>query len=187
AATRKRELQTALDSARVAKEQAERAHKLKSDFLSMVSHELRTPLSTLVFQFEYLERSPGEPLPPRYVKALPRMVAAARRLSEMVTSLLEYARLQSQKLPLERAPVDLGALAQALVEELVPHATEKGLTLRLAGGSRGPVVIDTDARLLRIVLSHLLTNAIKFTDAGEVVLGIEKTEDRARVSVGDTG
>jgi signal transduction histidine kinase len=183
---RKRELQTALDTVRVAKEHAERASKFKSDFLNMVSHELRTPLSTLVFQLDVMEKNEKDPLTQHQRTALRRMTTAVGRLSQMVTSLLDYARLEAGKLEIERSRVNVRELAGEVVEELRPQATQKGLGLRLVSATGDPIV-ETDARLLRVAITNLVGNAVKFTDKGEVVVTVEPSEAGARVAVRDTG
>ena len=185
-ATRRRELQDALDDARIAKDHAEQASRVKSDFLSMVSHELRTPLSTLVFQLDVLDKKRAGEVSPANEKALRRMVAAAGRLSQMVTSILEYARLEHGRIDVESGPVDLGDLAREVVEELEPQASQRSIDLKLGGSARGPVV-QSDARLLRLALTNLVANAVKFTEEGEVVVTVERSGDSSRLAVRDTG
>ena len=184
--SRKRELQSALETLRVARDHAERASQLKSNFLNLVSHELKTPLSALVLQLQSLERSSGEALPPRQMKAVKRMQASTARLTGLIESLLEYARIEAGRLPRKVEQVDLAALAREVVEELRPQAEQKHLALRLSVAHDLPR-LETDPRLLRVVIANLVANAIKFTEKGSVGVDVARVEASSVVRVEDTG
>jgi PAS domain S-box-containing protein len=184
-ARRRREVQTALEAMRFAREQAERASAQKTSLLRLASHELRTPLSALVLQVDRLRRDAAE-LSPHHRDAVGRMRSAIKRLSALVESLLEHARIEAGRMTLEPEPVDPARVAADVVEELRPQALSKGLTL-----SAPPVGsvshLETDPRLFRLVLLNLVSNAIKFTWEGSVGVGISATPDQHRIAVTDTG
>jgi signal transduction histidine kinase len=182
-AQHKRYLDGALGSMRAARAQAERANQFKSDFLSLISHELRTPLNALNLQIERLRRG-RESLSPKQSQLVDRAVRTVLRLGDLIDSLLEYSRIEQDRLVVIPQDVDLGELAGDIVEEMASVAEQKGLALRLAGPSN--IVTRTDPRLLRLVLVNLVGNAVKFTDQGSVEVEVADREG-PRVRVRDTG
>ncbi len=182
---RKRELETALDAMRFAREQADRASAQKTSLLRLVSHELRTPLAAILLQVDRLRRDAAE-LSPAHRDAVARMRSATQRLTGLVESLLEFARMESGRVTLEPETVDPARIAGEALEELRPHAAAKGLAV--AGPAPGSVaLLETDPRLLRLVLLNLVSNAIKFTEAGSVSLSITAADGEHRFAVKDTG
>jgi PAS domain S-box-containing protein len=183
-AGRKRELEAALEAARAARDDAERASRAKSDFLALVSHELRTPLTALRFQLERLAREPGAG--ERQRKSVPRLLDASQRLELLVDSLLEHARAVSGRVALRLEQVDLRRVASDAVEELRPVAEAKGLAMRVdVPPELAP--LDTDPRLVRVVLSNLVANAVKFTETGTISVSVSSATGEQRVTVVDTG
>jgi signal transduction histidine kinase len=184
-ARRRREVQTALDAMRFAREQADRASAQKTTLMRLVSHELRTPISALVLQVERLRRDANQ-LSPYHRDAVGRMRSATTRLAGLVESLLEYSRIEAGRMRLEPEPLDAARIAADVVEELRPQAAQKGLALSSSppgAASR----LETDARLLRLVLLNLVQNGIKFTDAGSVTVKVEEADGVHRLAVSDTG
>jgi signal transduction histidine kinase len=182
---RKRELETALDAMRFAREQADRASAQKTGLLRLVSHELRTPLSAVLLQVDRLRRDAAH-LSPAHRDAVARMRSATQRLTTLVESLLEFARMESGRVTLEPEVLDPARVAGEALEELRPHAQAKGLEVT------GPVPgssahLETDARLLRLVLLNLISNAIKFTEAGSITVSVEAAGGVHRFGVRDTG
>jgi signal transduction histidine kinase len=178
----KRELQTAVTSMRVAREHAERATKLKSSFLSMVSHELRTPLASLMLQIERMQL--GEPLPPDKRDLMRRMSSSAARLSGLIEGLLRYAQVESG-LSSKRERIELGPLIRGVIDELAPHAEQKGLALSLKDGAASP--LESDPELIRLIALNLVQNAIKFTERGSVTVSLDHHDGAYRITVADTG
>jgi PAS domain S-box-containing protein len=181
---RKRALATALEAMRLAREEAERANAVKGSFLSLVSHELRTPLTVIQLELSRLERA-GEALTEAQRTRLGRVHASTRRLLGLVESLLDYTQLDTGRLKVELAPVDVSELLAGVLEELAPRAEAKGLALSqaLAPGA----CVRSDARLLRLVALNLLDNAIKFTDAGRVEVQLSAGDGVLQLAVTDTG
>jgi signal transduction histidine kinase len=182
---RKRELETALDAMRFAREQADRVSAQKTSLLRLVSHELRTPLSAVLLQVDRLRRDAAE-LSPAHRDAVARMRSATQRLAGLVESLLEFARMESGRVTLDPELLDPARIAGEALEELRAQAEPKGLSL--SAPPQGTVAhLETDARLLRLVLLNLLSNGIKFTEAGSVSVAISAADGEHRIAVRDTG
>jgi PAS domain S-box-containing protein len=181
---RKRDLEAALDAAGEARDEATRASRVKSDFLALVSHELRTPLAAMDLA---VSRLASDPQPSeRHRTALPRLAAANRRLTALVEALLEHSRIASGRAAPRREPVDAGRLVDETAWELRPLAEEKGLWLRVeVPGGLAPV--ETDPALLRVVVSNLIGNAVKFTTSGGVQVTVSASARELAIAVGDTG
>lgn len=175
---RARELQSALSTARVAREQAERASQVKSNFLRLVSHELRTPLTVITLQLERLRGDTN-------AKSLQRIERAADRLSDLIDQLLQRARIESGKLSLDAESFDLAQLLCESIEDHRAFADEKELELRLDAPSQLPV--HSDRNLLRLVANNLVSNALKFTEQGRVVVAAGSCDSGFWLSVSDTG
>ena len=182
-ALKHRQLQTALESAEVAREQAERASQVKSHFLGMVSHELRTPLSTIQLTAQLLARaSPTSALPDPRIERLTR---AARQMSALVEGLLEYIRMESAKVTARLESTDLAALARDVVEA---HADSVPSQVRLVlEPPQDLPPLLTDARLLRVVMSNLVSNALKFTTQGSVTVRLDHPPGWHLFEVTDSG
>lgn len=170
---------------RVAREHAERASQLKSDFLSLVSHELKTPLASLKLQLERLRLSPEE-LPETTAKLVGRMFNSADRLQALIEGLLQYARLEAGRMRTNPSRFDARELTEAVVQELEPHAREKGLDL-VAEIPQAPAEVTTDRDLTYLVLVNLVVNALKFTREGHVKVLVAPNDDGLQVEVSDTG
>lgn len=180
----------ARETAQEGRRLAEEADRLKSRFLSMVSHELRTPLVLLVGLSEMLLRErTGDrrpPLPEPYRQDLARIHVSAQQLDSLVRDVLDLARSQTGQLRLIKAPLDMGQILRpvALIGEQMARA--KGLEWQAFIPDGLPLVYG-DASRLRQVTLNLVTNAVKFTESGRVVLTAEANDAGVTVSVSDTG
>jgi signal transduction histidine kinase len=183
---RKRELQGALEAMRAARDHAEQASQVKNNFLGMVSHELRTPLTVITTYLQMLEMERGGALVPRQREIVRKMLLASRRLLSLIESLLEFARIQSGRLAIRVEPVDLATLAAETVEELQPQAQRKQLTVRLLPAPELPP-LQSDPRLVRLILSNLVDNALKYTEHGAVEVSLGHADGAHRLAVRDTG
>jgi signal transduction histidine kinase len=183
-AGRKRDLEAALGAARIARDEADRASRIKGDFMALVSHELRTPLAALHLQVDRLSGDPQAS--ERSRTALPRLASAARRLTALVEALLEHSRVASGRLAPQREPVALGRLVEEVAWELRPLAEEKGLWLRVEVPPDLPH-IETDAALARVVVTNLLGNALKFTSRGGVTATVSAGPRDQSLAIADTG
>ena len=115
-----------------------------------------------------------------------RISASSVRLLGLIESLLEYAHIETGRLVVQRERVDVPALVQEVVSEMAPQAAEKGLELRVAPAGPLPAV-ESDPRLIRLIVANLVGNAIKFTMRGAVDLSCSHQGDVHRLSVRDSG
>jgi signal transduction histidine kinase len=183
----KRDLKSALDSAREARQHAEQASRAKSDFLSLVSHELRTPLTSIQLQLERLRRGVTGMVSHEQLQAMEKIARSSARLLDLLDALLEFGRTESGRLEVALADVDVAAVAREAIDELRPRAEQKGIALNLTL-REGPLSVQTDARLMRLIIVNLLDNAIKYTEEGSIELRIEPREEGGlRLRVSDTG
>jgi len=177
----------ALSDARIA---AETANAAKSQFLSHMSHELRTPLNAVIGYSYWLSRGA---LDPRQRTAVDAIRSSGEHLLAVITDILDLAKIEAGKLDLQPTAFDLAACLAELDQMFRLRAEEKDLAFAVALAPEVPTTIVADPKRLRQVLINLLGNAIKFTDAGHVTLGVERLDDgagqtaRLRFTVEDTG
>ena len=185
-AERKRRLESLLASLSDALEHAEVASRFKTSLLRLVSHELRTPLGALQLQLERLSGEHRGPLNEAQQQLIVRMRRSLTRLTDMIESLLEYARIESGRLEPFVERFDLRDLAQSVVDDFAPQADAKGLGFWLEAKD-GNADFESDARLVRLVLVNLVANALKFTEQGQVVVSVELTSEACLLRVQDSG
>lgn len=183
---RERELHSATESTRVARQLAERAREFRRDFMGVVSHELRGPVTAIELLIERMQRDRESPPTPRQEALIRRMFAAVARLTAIIESLLQHALIQSGRLTTQIAAFDARAVAEAVLEELSPYAESKGLELRLSAASGLPA-LTSDPVLVRLVLLNLVGNAIKFTERGIVEVSLDCNAGVHRLIVKDSG
>jgi two-component system CheB/CheR fusion protein len=159
--------------------------RAKSDFLAVLSHELRNPLNAIRGWVTLLQRPDLKPENVRQGIAV--IDRQSRAQAELIGDLLDVQRLNSGKVRLETAPVDLANVVHAAVEAIVPSATEKGIrVVRVL--PEGETVVLGDANRLQQVIWNLLSNSLKFTPArGEIRLELRRAGAQAEVRLNDTG
>ncbi|HEV8244457.1 MAG TPA: HAMP domain-containing sensor histidine kinase, partial [Polyangiaceae bacterium] len=174
-----------LEAMRLARDQAEKANRVKSTFLRMVSHELRTPLAAIQLQLDRLARSAAE-LPTKQRDLLLRCHASTRRLTRLVDSVLEYTRIEGGRIEISRRSFNPSEVAAEILAIAQPHADQKGIGLNLHATGELPQV-ETDPRLVRLVLLNLVENAVKFTERGGVDVTIDVVANHLKLCVQDSG
>lgn len=174
----------ALELAQERQHWAEQASLAKTRFLASIGHEIRTPMAGLLGMNALLLDSPLDPRQRHYARSVQQ---AGDHMLTLVNDLLDLSRIEAGKLLLEPAPLDLAALADALIDEVAAAAEAKGLRLsvRIEPGTRRAVLAD-GKRLTQILL-NFLNNAIKFTPDGWVRLCIEDDGDATCFRVEDNG
>ncbi len=174
---------------RFAKDAAEQAAKVKSDFLARMSHEIRTPMNgVLGLTHLALENSP----PPRQKMYLEKIQASARILLGVINDILDFSKMESGKFHLERARFSFSGMLSTVVDLFQGQAEAKNLRFVLDKDEGiSSFVIGDELRLSQVLL-NLCSNAIKFTEQGEVILRIhiaDQSADTVRLSfsVTDSG
>ena len=173
-----------------AREDAERASRSKTQFLTMISHELRTPMNAVLGYTDLLAGEVDGPISALQRDHLGRVRASGKHLLGLIEELLGYARVEGGG---DVPRPETARLADVVEESLVlvrPMADEKGLRFRVE--TQGELVeLHTDPGKLRQILVNLLANAVKFTDAGDVAVRFhgegEDGDARVFVEVTDTG
>ena len=163
---------------------AQTASRVKTEFLETMSHEIRTPLNGVLGMAQAMDR---DTLSAKQRARLATIHQSGATLLDVINAVLDISRIEAGKMEVVRAPFDLDALADTLRQLYGGLAHDKGLGFALevtpgAGGWR-----DGDAARLRQVLSNLISNAIKFTDAGQVAVRIGGDAATLACAVTDTG
>jgi PAS domain S-box-containing protein len=173
-----------LSRERAAREAAERANRIKDEFLAVLSHELRTPLNPILGWAKLLQVS--QLGPEKVSEALISIERNAKLLNQLIEDLLDLAGILQGQLKLQVAPVDLAEVIQSAVETVKLSADNKEISLQTKLSSIRKASGDS-GRLQQIVW-NILSNAIKFTPrGGQVNLSLEQVEDLALITVSDTG
>ena len=169
---------------------AHAANLAKSHFLSAVSHELRSPLASIMGYNRILQEELERVLEPQHREFFETVRASGERLTGLVNDILDVAKIEAGMLDLNFTAVDYRRVAADVLDQLYPLSREKGLTLRTEWENVETMVVADQVRL-RQVLLNLVSNAIKFTREGEIVLSVyECTLEDApacAISVSDTG
>ncbi len=172
-----------------AKQAAESAAMAKGEFLATMSHEIRTPLNGIVPMLEMLSRAP---LAPDQREMLTTATASSHQLLRIVDDILDYSKLEANKLDLEITGFNLRELLDSVLQLMYRPAENKGLRLSLQLDPAVRLPVRGDPVRLRQVLTNLVGNAIKFTERGSVTLVVRRLGETAaqhllRFEVRDTG
>jgi PAS domain S-box-containing protein len=178
-------LKEAVEELEAARSQAERANRMKDEFLATLSHELRTPLNAVLGWAHILLT--GKPQGDELKQGLDAIERNARTQAQIIEDLLDMSRIISGKIRLDVEQIDLPAVLNDSIDTVRATAEAKGIRLHtLVDPRAGPISGDPD-RLLQ-VFWNLLNNAIKFTPkGGQVEVLLERVNSHVEVSVIDTG
>jgi signal transduction histidine kinase len=182
---RQYELRDVLMALRAARDEAERANRLKDDFLATLSHELRTPLNAILGWVSMLQN--GQAPPDRLAHALGVIRRNADLQAQIVADVLDMSRIITGRMQLAVEPLDLGGIIASAVETIRPAADAKELTIGVDVAEGIPTIHGDGARLQQI-LWNLLSNAVKFTPVGgRIAVSARRGGMGVLLSVADTG
>jgi signal transduction histidine kinase len=162
------------------------ASQHKSQFLANMSHELRTPLNAILGYTELMADGIYGELPEKTMSVLKRLESNGRHLLGLINDVLDLSKIEAGQLVLELSPYSIEDIAQTVRSTLEPLAADKKLAFKVEVAPKMPPG-HGDGRRLTQVLINLVGNAIKFTDAGEVVITAGATDGSFHLSVHDTG
>ncbi|MEQ8751832.1 MAG: HAMP domain-containing sensor histidine kinase, partial [Amphiplicatus sp.] len=179
--------QAQIASLRAEAEEAKREAKETADLLADLSHEMRTPLNAVIGFAGAMRAEMFGPLGhEKYDEYAEHIHASGEHLLDLVSSILDLAKIEADRFSLKREAVNAGALAEecAGIVRLSAEAAGLTLTTRIA-----PSIPDSflDARAVRQIIINLLSNAVKFTSDGEITLSVEAEDGEIVLTVTDTG
>lgn len=170
----------------IQKERAEAADRLKSAFLATMSHELRTPLNSIIGFTGIMEQGMTGPINDEQKKQLGMVMNSSRHLLALINDVLDISKIEAGELKVESLLLDPGPAIQKCLQMISPMVEAKGLKLE-SNVEPGISEITSDPRRFEQILVNLLTNAVKFTDAGSVTLAAANRGSHFEVRVTDTG
>ena len=173
-----------------AREAAEESRRAKQMFVANVSHELRTPLNIIIGFSEMLALSPesygAEAVPRQFMGDINRVYRSARHLRGLIDDVLDLAQVDARRMPLITERASLPEIIAEAVDMMESLAAQKGLALVCDVSESIPTVF-LDRLRIRQVLLNLLSNAVRFTEAGQIAVSAELRDTEIVVIVSDTG
>jgi PAS domain S-box-containing protein len=174
-----------LDSERIARAEAERASRVKDEFVAMVSHELRTPLNAILGWTQLTTTHRDDPA--IVARGLDVIARNTRVQAQLISDLLDISRIVAGKLRLEIQSLDLVAVVRDAIETVQADALAKGIEIRRTLNTDLQPIAGDPGRVQQIVW-NLLSNAVKFTPSGgHVDVSVGRANDYVEITVSDTG
>jgi PAS domain S-box-containing protein len=179
-------LAAASEALETARQEAERANRAKSDFLSRMSHDLRTPLNAILGFAQLLATEETDADRSEYAR---QILSGGRHLLELINEVLDIARIEAGQLSLSPEPVNVPDVAREVLDLVAPLATVREVSLRLADRPCNDVPVIADRQRLAQILLNLVSNAVKYTSRGGRVTieCVAQPARRLRILVIDTG
>ncbi|MBF0119644.1 MAG: response regulator [Desulfobacterales bacterium] len=177
---------TASEAQKQAIENLTKTDRLKDEFLSNTSHELRTPLNGIIGITESLIDGAVGELNQNIKENLLMVIQSGKRLATLVNDILDFSKLKNKELQIKKKPVDIRSLTEMILFILKPTITGKPVELINSIPPETLAVIGDENRIQQIMY-NLIGNAIKFTDAGQIVVSSQVKGTFLQISVSDTG
>jgi signal transduction histidine kinase len=172
----------------VAREKAEEANELKSQFLATMSHELRTPLNSVIGYADLMLTGLTGDLNPKQEDYVHRIMSNGERLLSLINDILDISKIEAGRLDLNVRPFNPAELLGGVATRMQSLADQKGLRLEIHLDTDLPMQLLGDQRRLDQILTNLVGNAIRFTDTGHVKILFDTSGDgQWSMSVADTG
>lgn len=166
----------------------EQASRYKSEFLANMSHELRTPLNSLLIMARLLAENRAGNMNAEQVRHAETIETSGNDLLALINDVLDISKIEAGKLELQPRSIRIAPMLEKLRQGFAPAAEAKGLALRCELLPGAPGEVETDPQRVEQVLRNFLSNAVKFTETGEVVLSVGRASDgRLSFAVRDTG
>jgi signal transduction histidine kinase/CheY-like chemotaxis protein len=184
------ELARANRKLRISNAVADEARQAKAEFAANISHELRTPINMITGFTEMILNAPRayaqQGLPAALLADMNVVLRNAQHLSDLINDILDLSQLDVGRMALVREWAELGEIAESAVAAIAPLARARGLTLRMELEQPLPPALIDKVRIRQVIL-NLLSNAVRFTEAGQVCLAARRCDGHLVVSVRDTG
>jgi two-component system, sensor histidine kinase and response regulator len=172
------------EAMRAAKEVAEEAARVKSDFLANMSHEIRTPLNA-VLGFAQIGQRENTNRRTRHL--FDQMLDSGQLLLGIINDILDFSKIEAGKLRIESEPLSLNRLIEHVFALAAGRALDKGIILQVEKPANLPAWVEGDLLRLSQVLGNLISNAIKFTEQGQVVLAVSRSDGDCVFQIRDSG
>ena len=165
----------------------ERANQYKSEFLANMSHELRTPLNSSLILSQILADNRAGTLTAEQVRYAQTIHASNNDLLALINDILDLSKIEAGHMEVRPQKIAMSALVEPLRRQFEPIAMEKGVAFEVRIADDGPASLVTDSQRLTQVLRNLLSNALKFTARGEVVMEVAQSGRHVSFAVRDSG
>ena len=183
---RTQELEVANEELQKANIKIREADRLKSEFLANMSHELRTPMNAIIGFTRLVHRKTGDLLPAKQRENLEKVEMSANQLLNLINDILDLSKIEAGKMTISITPFHLSPLVDACFATVEPMVKKETVSLLKEVPPELPELTSDQDKLKQIII-NLLSNALKFTEQGEVKLSVTPQDSKVKITVSDTG